>query len=102
MDDKVNTIEKENKVYAFPDMNKCMISGCLVHNPPLRKTKKGVPVTNFIIATTRARRRIGTGNLPNQHCRVGATGFTLSSLFGERRCDFDCRRTTVHAECKSC
>lgn len=35
----------------MPDVNRVIIAGNLVHDPPLRWTKKGVPVSNFIIST---------------------------------------------------
>lgn len=35
----------------MPDVNRVIIAGSLVQDPPLRWTKKGVPVSNFIIAT---------------------------------------------------
>ena len=37
--------------YEFPDVNRVTIAGKLVHDPPLRCTKKGIAVTNFIIKT---------------------------------------------------
>ncbi|MBN1996458.1 single-stranded DNA-binding protein [candidate division KSB1 bacterium] len=37
--------------YYLPEVNRVAIAGTLMHDPPLRWTKKGVPVTNFIIST---------------------------------------------------
>ncbi|MDZ7316452.1 MAG: single-stranded DNA-binding protein [candidate division KSB1 bacterium] len=34
-----------------PDVNRVMIAGKLLHDPPLRHTRKGIPVTNFIVVT---------------------------------------------------
>lgn len=34
-----------------PDINRIYIAGNLLHDPPLRHTRKGVPVTNFIVVT---------------------------------------------------
>ncbi len=34
-----------------PDINRIYIAGTLLHDPPLRHTRKGVPVTNFIVVT---------------------------------------------------
>lgn len=34
-----------------PDINRVFIAGSLLHDPPLRRTRKGVPVTNFIVVT---------------------------------------------------
>ena len=39
------------RTYSLPDVNRVAIAGTLVHDPPLRWTKKGVPVTNFLILT---------------------------------------------------
>lgn len=42
---------KEARTYSLPDVNRIAIAGVLQQDPPLRWTKKGVPVTNFILAT---------------------------------------------------
>jgi single-strand DNA-binding protein len=43
---------KQNKKHiVFPDVNRVAIAGKLLHDPPIRWTKKGVPVTNFLIST---------------------------------------------------
>ena len=39
------------KQLIFPDVNRVAIVGKLLHDPPIRWTKKGVPVTNFLITT---------------------------------------------------
>ena len=39
----------EEKEYNFPDLNQVTIAGVLQHDPPIRWTKKGVPVTNFLL-----------------------------------------------------
>ena len=39
------------KNFKFPVMNRVAVAGKLIHDPPIRWTKRGVPVTNFIIAT---------------------------------------------------
>ncbi|MBN1481307.1 single-stranded DNA-binding protein [candidate division KSB1 bacterium] len=36
---------------SYPDINRVFIAGTLLHDPPLRRTRKGVPVTNFIVVT---------------------------------------------------
>lgn len=41
----------EDKSFAFPLLNRVYIAGKLTHDPPLRYTKRGVPVTNFVIET---------------------------------------------------
>ncbi len=41
----------EEKDFKMPVMNRVVIAGKLIHDPPVRWTKRGVPVTNFIIAT---------------------------------------------------
>ena len=41
----------QNLGTSYPDINRIYISGTLLHDPPLRHTRKGVPVTNFIIIT---------------------------------------------------
>ena len=37
--------------FNHPDINRVFIAGSLLHDPPLRRTRKGVPVTNFIVVT---------------------------------------------------
>lgn len=39
----------EEKEFNFPDLNQVTIAGVLQHDPPIRWTKKGVPVTNFLL-----------------------------------------------------
>ncbi|NOY58952.1 MAG: single-stranded DNA-binding protein [Calditrichaeota bacterium] len=43
---------QESRIYSLPDVNRIAIAGVLQNDPPLRWTKKGVPVTNFIVATS--------------------------------------------------
>ena len=54
MEQENNTTENieqvaEEKEYNFPDLNQVTIAGMLQHDPPIRWTKKGVPVTNFLL-----------------------------------------------------
>jgi single stranded DNA-binding protein len=42
----------EKAIIDFPDVNRVVIAGDLIFDPPLRWTKRGVPVTNFVISTT--------------------------------------------------
>jgi single-strand DNA-binding protein len=37
--------------FNHPDINRVFIAGQLLHDPPLRRTRKGIPVTNFIVVT---------------------------------------------------
>ena len=37
--------------FKFPVLNRVAIAGSLIQAPPIRWTKRGVPVTNFIVAT---------------------------------------------------
>ena len=37
--------------FNHPDINRVFVAGTLMHDPPLRRTRKGVPVTNFIVIT---------------------------------------------------
>ena len=39
------------KNFQFPNVNHITIAGRLEADPPLRYTKRGIPVTNFIIST---------------------------------------------------
>jgi hypothetical protein len=36
---------------AFPILNQVTVAGVLMADPPLRQTRRGVPVTNFVIKT---------------------------------------------------
>ncbi len=42
---------KPNVTFRHPDINRVIIAGQLLHDPPLRRTRKGVAVTNFIVVT---------------------------------------------------
>jgi single stranded DNA-binding protein len=44
--------QQDNKQLVFPDINRVAIVGKLLHDPPIRWTKKGVPVTNFLVSTS--------------------------------------------------
>ena len=46
-----NSHEEEKKGFHFPELNQVTIAGVLEHDPPIRWTKKGVPVTNFLLRT---------------------------------------------------
>jgi len=46
-----NPRQNETKDFDFPDVNHVAIAGTLINDPPLRRTKRGIPVTNFVIAT---------------------------------------------------
>ncbi len=56
-DDKYSEMEDSQEVehldsgFDHPDINRVFIAGTLLHDPPLRRTRKGVPVTNFIVVT---------------------------------------------------
>lgn len=40
-----------DKIYKLPCLNRIAIAGKLINDPPLRKTNRGVAVTNFVIVT---------------------------------------------------
>jgi len=44
-------VEKRFKGMAFPILNQVTVAGVLMADPPLRQTRRGVPVTNFVIKT---------------------------------------------------
>ena len=44
-------VENLDSGFNHPDINRVFIAGTLLHDPPLRRTRKGVPVTNFIVIT---------------------------------------------------
>jgi single-stranded DNA-binding protein len=44
-------VEHLDSGFNHPDINRIFIAGTLLHDPPLRRTRKGVPVTNFIVVT---------------------------------------------------
>ena len=45
-------LERGSRGSAFPILNQISIAGVLMGDPPLRQTRRGVPVTNFVIRTT--------------------------------------------------
>ena len=44
-------IEIDNRYMDFPDVNRIVIAGDILYDPPLRWTKRGIPVTNFVLST---------------------------------------------------
>ncbi len=42
---------QSEKIFKFPVLNRVAVAGNLIQDPPIRWTKRGVPVTNFIVAT---------------------------------------------------
>jgi len=38
-------------IASIPLINRVLVAGTLLHDPPLRRTRRGVPVTNFIVVT---------------------------------------------------
>ncbi len=49
--DKDNNLNIQDVEFNHPDINRVFVAGALLHDPPLRRTRKGVPVTNFIVVT---------------------------------------------------
>ncbi len=73
-------LQTQQSVYAFPDVNKVMVAGRLVHNPPLRKTKKGVPVTNFIIETFPEKIQESTEGMARESCQISVVVWAQQAL----------------------
>lgn len=50
-EDEESPYSEDFAEFRYPDVNRVFIAGTLLHDPPLRRTRKGVPVTNFIVVT---------------------------------------------------
>jgi single stranded DNA-binding protein len=59
-----------NKSYDFPNVNRVVIAGQLAQDPPLRWTARGVPVTNFVIATDPEPEDRMIEGMNREHCYV--------------------------------
>ncbi len=49
--EEAQQVENLDTGFNHPDINRVFLAGTLLHDPPLRRTRKGVPVTNFIVVT---------------------------------------------------
>src|SRR3990172_4000227 len=57
------------------NVNRVLIAGRLVKNPPLRRTKKGIPVTNFVIETVPDSRKLQVENFGSRPCFVSVVAW---------------------------
>lgn len=59
-----------NKSYDFPNVNRIVVAGRLMQDPPLRWTSRGVPVTNFVISTEPEPEQPVLEGLEREHCFI--------------------------------
>jgi single-strand DNA-binding protein len=71
---------KKSKEFAFPIMNRVAIAGRLTQDPPIRWTSRGVPVTNFIIAT-QPEKEAGMGEgMERENCFVSVVVWAQQAI----------------------
>ena len=66
--------------FAMPDINRVVISGTLTHDPPLRKTKKGIPVTNFMLETQPDHSSKLYDEDPGQPCSISVVAWAKQAV----------------------
>lgn len=59
-----------NKSYDFPNVNRVVVAGMLMQDPPLRWTSRGVPVTNFVICTEPEAEAGALEGMEREHCYI--------------------------------
>lgn len=69
-DDTAGTVTFNDIRLNHPDINRVFIAGSLLHDPPLRRTRKGVPVTNFVVVTKPEESTNITDGLEREPCYV--------------------------------
>jgi single-stranded DNA-binding protein len=66
------------------NVNRVLIAGRLVKNPPLRRTKKGIPVTNFVIETLPDSRKLQVENFGGRPCFVSVVAWAQQATLCKR------------------
>jgi single-strand DNA-binding protein len=66
------------------NVNRVFIAGRLVKNPPLRRTKKGIPVTNFVIETEPDSRKLQVENSGSRPCFVSVVAWAQQATLCKR------------------
>ncbi len=69
-----------DKGYKFPLVNQVAIAGVLVHDPPIRKTKRGIPVTNFVVNTKPDKNSIHPESQERESCYVSVVVWAKQAL----------------------
>lgn len=72
---------ENNRYIDFPDVNRVVIAGELLYDPPLRWTKKGVPVTNFVIITQPDPDIIEPDEFRSRNCFVNVVVWAQKAVF---------------------
>ena len=65
----------------FPDANRIVVAGDLIYDPPLRWTKRGVPVTNFVICTQPDPEIDEPEELRSRRCYVSVVVWAQKAVF---------------------
>ncbi|MBN2412176.1 single-stranded DNA-binding protein [candidate division KSB1 bacterium] len=71
---------RSGKRFKFPVLNRVAVAGSLIHDPPIRWTKRGVPVTNFIIATEPEKVINAPEGMDRESCYVSVVVWSKQAL----------------------
>ena len=71
---------QSEKKFKFPVLNRVAVAGSLIHDPPIRWTKRGVPVTNFIIATAPEKTINAPEGLDRESCYVSVVVWSKQAI----------------------
>lgn len=72
--------DKMAKYFDFPDANRVAIAGTLLNDPPLRRTRRGIPVTNFIIATSPEKGVNVPEGMVRENCQVSVVVWSQQAV----------------------
>jgi len=65
----------------FPDVNRVVIAGDLLYDPPIRWTKRGIPVSNFVVTTTPDPEIVEPEELRSRKCYVSVVVWAQKAIF---------------------
>lgn len=82
MESNKNYQKNETEDYIdFPDVNRVVVAGDLIYDPPLRWTKRGVPVSNFVICTQPDPEIEEPDELRSRKCYVSVVVWAQKAVF---------------------
>ena len=74
-------MQKLENGFDLPDANRVIIAGELLYDPPIRNTRKGVPVTNFVICTQPDPEIVEPDELRTKKCYVSVVVWAQKAVF---------------------
>ncbi len=74
-------LQESNNGFDLPDVNRVIIAGELLYDPPIRNTRKGVPVTNFVICTQPDPEIVEPDELRPKKCYISVVVWAQKAVF---------------------